>query len=248
MIRAVIIEDEKLIAAELSKKLTSLPSPVEVMAILDSVKESIEYFSDGCHADLIFSDIQLSDGLSFDIFEKIKCETPVVFVTGFNSFIMSAFEHNGIDYLLKPVDENDLIKTLDKYKNYEKHFVHQQNFIKFFEKRKARLVVKKGFTNVLLRLEDIVLFYTEDKIVYTLDKEGRKYLCEQNLSDLENILDNHRFFRANRQYIVNISYIRGYKAHERVKLAVDLACSDLNHLIVISQETAPYFKKWISEN
>jgi DNA-binding LytR/AlgR family response regulator len=248
MIRAVIIEDEKLIAAELSKKLTSLSLPVEVMEILDSVRGSIDYFSDGCHADLIFSDIQLSDGLSSDIFEKIECETPVVFVTGFNSFIMSAFEHNGIDYLLKPVDENDLIKVLNKYKNFEKHFVQQQNFRKFFEKRKARLVVKRGFRNVLLRLEDIVLFYTENKIVYTIDKEGRKYLCDQNLSDLESILDNHNFFRANRQYIVNISYIKGYKPHERVKLSVDLACLEMSHFIVISQETAPYFKKWINEN
>jgi two-component system LytT family response regulator len=247
MIRVVIIEDEKLIATELAKKLTSLSSPVEVMAILGSVKESIDYFSDGCHADLLFSDIQLSDGLSFDIFERIQCETPVVFVTGFNSFMVSAFEHNGIDYLLKPIDENDLVKVLNKYTNYEKHF-KQQNLKKFFERRKARLVVKKGFTNVLLRLEDVVLFYTENKIVYTFDKDGRKYLCEQNLSDLENILDNHNFFRANRQYIVNISYIRGFKPFERVKLSVDLACGELNHLIVISQETAPYFKKWISEN
>jgi len=248
MIRVVIIEDEKLIATELSKKLTSLSLPVEVMTILSSVKEGIDYFSEGCHANLIFSDIQLSDGLSFDIFERINCETPVVFVTGFDSFIMSAFEHNGIDYLLKPVDDNDLVKVLNKYKNFEKHFVQHQNFKKFFEKRKARLVVKKGFTNVLLRLEDIVLFYTENKIVYTIDKEGRKYLCEQNLADLENILDKHNFFRANRQYIVNISYIRGFKPYERVKLSVDLACGVLNHLIVVSQETAPYFKKWISEN
>ena len=246
MIRAVVIEDEKLIAAELSKKLTSLS--IEVMAILTSVRESIDYFTDGCHADLIFSDIQLSDGLSFDIFEKIDCETPVVFVTGFNTFVMSAFEHNGIDYLLKPVEDRDLIKVLDKYQNFQKHFTQQQNFRKFFEKRRARLVVKKGFTNVLLRFEDIVLFYTENKIVYTIDKEGRKYLCEQNLSDLEKILDNHSFFRANRQYIVNIHYIKGFKPHERVKLSVDLACSELNHFIIISQETAPYFKKWIMEN
>jgi DNA-binding LytR/AlgR family response regulator len=247
MIRAVIIEDEKLIATELQRKLTSLTLPVEVMAVLSSVRESIDFFSDGCHADLIFSDIQLSDGLSFDIFEKIGCDTPVVFVTGFNSFILNAFEHNGIDYLLKPIDDDDLIKVLSKYKNFERHFIQQSNVRKFFETRKQRLVVKKGFTSILLKLEDIVLFYTENKIVYVLDREGRKYVCDKNLSDLEEMLDRHHFFRANRQYIVNISFIRGYKAHERVKLSLDITCNDSHHCVVVSQETAPYFKKWISE-
>src|SRR6266513_5704642 len=108
MIRAVIIEDEKLIATELRNRLTSLSLPVEVMTILGSVQQSIDYFSRNCHADLIFSDIQLPDGLSFDIFEKTRCDSPVVFVTEFYSFIMNAFEHNGIDYLLKPVDDSDL--------------------------------------------------------------------------------------------------------------------------------------------
>ncbi|HEV8282705.1 MAG TPA: LytTR family DNA-binding domain-containing protein [Chitinophagaceae bacterium] len=248
MIRAVIIEDERLIATELCRKLTSLSPPVEVKTILSSVQESIDYFLGNGHVDLIFSDIQLPDGLSFEIFERISLEIPVVFVTGFDSFIMNAFEHNGIDYLLKPVDENDLIKVLEKYKNLEKHFAYSKGFIKCLEKRKERLVVKKGFTNVLLRLADIVLFYTENKIVYVFDKEGRKYVCDQNLSDLQNELDDHNFFRANRQYIININYIRGYKAHEKVKLALDLTCNELNHFIVISQETASHFRKWITES
>ena len=248
MIRAVIIEDERLIANELSIKLASLPSPVEVMAILGSVKESLEFFSDGCHADLIFSDIQLPDGLSFAIFEKIKCDTPIVFVTAFDGFIINAFEHNGIEYLLKPIDDRDLIKVVDKYKNLEKHFEQRQKLNKFFDKRKERLVVKRGFTSVLLKMEDIVLFFTESRVVYVLDKDGRRYMCDQNLSELETLLDNHIFFRANRQYIINIQYIRGYKTLERVKLAVDVNCTEGNHSVIVSQETAPYFRKWINEN
>src|SRR5689334_3740945 len=112
MIRAIIIEDERLIATELTNKLASLSTPVEVMAVLGSVKESLEYFSDGCHADMIFSDIQLPDGLSFAVFEKIKCDTPIVFVTAFDGFIINAFEHNGIEYLLKPIEDRDLIKVV----------------------------------------------------------------------------------------------------------------------------------------
>jgi len=248
MIRAIIIEDERLIATELSNKLASLSTPVEVMAVLGSVKESLEYFSDGCHADLIFSDIQLPDGLSFAIFEKIRCDTPIVFITAFDGFIVSAFEHNGIEYLLKPIEDRDLIKVVDKYKNLEKHFEQRQKLKNFFDKRKERLVVRKGFSSVLLKMEDIVLFYTESRVVYVLDKEGKRYMCDQNLSELETLLDNHTFFRANRQYIVNIQYIRGYKTLERVKLAVDVNCNEANHSVVVSQETAPYFRKWINEN
>ena len=248
MIRAVIIEDERLIAAELSNKLTSLQPPVEVMAVLGSVKESLEFFSDGCHADLIFSDIQLPDGLSFAIFEKIRCDTPIVFVTAFDGFIVNAFDHNGIEYLLKPVDDKDLVKVVDKYKNLEKHFEQRQKLKKFIDKRKERLVVKKGFASVLLKMEDIVLFYTESRVVYVLDKDGKRYMCDQNLAELETLLDDHTFFRANRQYIINIQYIRGYKTLERVKLAVDVNCHETNHSIIVSQETAPYFRKWINEN
>lgn len=248
MVRVVIIEDEQLIARELCNKLTSLSKELEVMAILGSVKESVDFFSDGCHADLIFSDIQLPDGLSFAIFEKVHCDTPIVFITAFDGFIINAFEHNGIEYLLKPVDDKDLVKVLDKYKNLERHFEQKQRQKKFFDRRKERLVVKKGFANVLLKMEDIVLFYTESRVVYVLDKEGKRYMCDQNLSELESILDDHIFFRANRQYIINIQYIRGYKTLERVKLSVDINCNEYNHSIVVSQETAPYFRKWINEN
>lgn len=247
MIKAVIIEDEKLIAGELRKKLTSLSTPVEVVAILGSVKESRDYFSAGFHADLIFSDIQLPDGLSFSIFDDQLCETPVVFITGFDSFIMNAFEHNGINYLLKPVDDSDLVKVLDKYQTFEKHFARRQNFINYFRKKRERLVVKKGMTNVLLKLEDILLFYSENKIVYVVDKDGRKYVCDQNLSELELILDSQSFFRANRQFIVNIDFIRGYKTQDRVKLAVDIVSNDISHSVVVSQESAPIFRKWINE-
>ena len=247
MIRAIIIEDERLIATELSNKLASLSTPVEVMAVLGSVKESLEYFSDGCHADLIFSDIQLPDGLSFAIFEKIRCDTPIVFITAFDGFIVSAFEHNGIEYLLKPIEDRDLIKVVDKYKNLEKHFEQRQKLKNFFDKRKERLVVRKGFSSVLLRMEDIVLFYTESRVVYARDKEGRRYMCDQNLAELETLLDSRIFFRANRQYIINIQFIRGYKTLERVKLAVDVNCNESSHSIIVSQETAPMFRKWILE-
>jgi DNA-binding LytR/AlgR family response regulator len=115
------------------------------------------------------------------------------------------------------------------------------------KKRKARLLVQKGLENILLKLEDIVLFYTENKVVYVVDRFEKKYLTDSNLLELEEELDPQVFFRANRQYIININFIRSFRAYEKVKIKVDLNLSELNHCIIVSQETAPHFRKWIYE-
>jgi DNA-binding LytR/AlgR family response regulator len=247
MIRIVIIEDERLIAEELRNRLTSISKEVAVTAILSSAMQGIEYFSKEHHTDLILSDIQLPDGLSFDIFNTVDCQVPVIFITAFDRFIVNAFESNGIDYLLKPVDDKDMQKVLNKYKMLDQHFANRQQFINSFSKSKKRLVVRRGLMNILLRLEDIVLFYTESKIIYTIDKEGKKYVCDKCLTDLELELSEVGFFRVNRQYIINSEYIRGYKTYEKVKLVVDLSIPVMDHLIVVSQENAPYFRRWMSE-
>jgi len=247
MIRIVIIEDERLIAEELRNRLLSVSKEVEITAILASAMQGIEYFSKEHHTDLILSDIQLPDGLSFDIFNAVDCQVPVIFITAFDKFIVNAFESNGIDYLLKPIDDKDLQKILNKYKMLDQHFANRQQFFDSFSKSKKRLVVRKGLMNILLRLDDIVLFYTESKIIYTIDREGKKYVCDKCLSELEEDLNDAGFFRVNRQYIINSEYIRGYKSYEKVKLLVDLSIPVLDHLIVVSQENAPYFRRWMNE-
>ena len=247
MIRIVIIEDERLIAEELRHRLSTLSKEVEITAILATAVQGIDYFSKENHTDLILSDIQLPDGLSFEIFNAVACEVPVIFITGFDRFIINAFENNGIDYLLKPVDDKDLQKVQNKYKMLDQHFAKRQQFFDSFSKCRKRLVVRKGLANILLRLEDIVLFYTESKIIYTIDREGRKYICDKNLTELEMELSEANFFRVNRQYIVNAEHIRGYKAYEKVKLVVDLAVPGMDHLIIVSQENAPYFRRWMNE-
>jgi DNA-binding LytR/AlgR family response regulator len=247
MIRILIIEDERLIADELQAMLLHLSDEVVVAATLASVNDSVDYLSQEHNTDLILSDIQLPDGLSFDIFNRVHCTVPVIFVTAFDRFMVNAFENNAIDYLLKPVDEKDLLKVLNKYKMLDQHFGKRQQFLNSFTKEKKRLVVRKGLVNILLRLEDIVLFYTESKIIYCIDQEGKKYVCDQNLGQLEEELSDAGFFRVNRQYLVNAEYIRGYKAYEKVKLLVDLAINYTDHPIIVSQETAPYFRRWMNE-
>ena len=248
MIKAIIIEDERMIADEFKRMLNQVSGEMAIIGTFSTVRDSVEYLSGNEAPDLIFSDVQLPDGLSFDIFNKVSIQSPVIFVTAYDQFIVNAFEHNGIDYLLKPVDERDLSKALNKYKTLEKHFTGYHSFVNTFrQKTRSRLIVKKGIENISLRTDDIVIIYTEDKLVFIIDREGRKYRVDKNLAELEEELDKTVFFRANRQYIVNISFIKSYKAYEKVKLQVDLAMPALNHHIVVSQEVAPFFRKWISE-
>ncbi|MGC4037263.1 MAG: LytTR family DNA-binding domain-containing protein [Chitinophagaceae bacterium] len=252
MLNAIIIEDERLALQELVNTLHEVAPDVQVSATLSSVKQGIEYLSSAPEADIIFSDVQLADGLSFEIFNYTDVEIPVVFITGYDEFIMNAFEYNGIDYLLKPVSKTDLAKAIMKYRMLEKHFnsgnKRMDNLLtQFSSKKKTRLLVRKGLENISLRLDEIALFYTENKIVYVIDHSGKKYLADKNLTDLETELDDTMFFRANRQYIVNINFVKGFKAYEKVKLLVDLTIPEITHNIIISQETAPAFRKWMYE-
>lgn len=224
---------------------------VEVKAVLSTVKDGIEYFKTLPLVDIIFSDVQLPDGLSFEIFSETQIKIPVIFTTGYDKFMLSAFEFNGIDYLLKPIENEDLRKALLKYKMLEKHFDYQNNSLKnllhfFGTKNKKRIIVKKGIENISILLENVVIFYSENKLVYIIDNNNKKFITDKTLIDLEAELDNSIFFRANRQYIINLNFVKSYKSYEKVKIQVDLSISESNHFIIVSQIAAPLFRKWIS--
>jgi DNA-binding LytR/AlgR family response regulator len=252
MKNVVIIEDERAVASNLASSLKEIVPDMQVKAVLETVKDSVAYLSQATDTDLIFSDVQLTDGLSFSIFNKVAINSPIIFITGYDKFMLNAFEYNSIDYLLKPVCKDDLKKAIDKYHRLEQHFVYNTSVLNTFlqnfnQQKRKRIIVRKGLENISLLLEDVALFFTENKIVYVIDKNGRKYLADKNLSEQEDELDRKMFFRVNRQYIVNINYIRSFKAYERVKLQVELTVADVNCFIVVSQETAPLFRKWIAE-
>lgn len=250
MINAIIIEDEKPAIELLISMLNEVDKTIHIEAVLSTVKETRDYLMSEPNADLIFSDVQLSDGYSFEALKNRNHHIPVIFVTGFDEFIINAFACNGIEYLLKPITKEDIQNALVKYRMFEKHFTEHNNklnnLFRHLETRKrSRLIVRKGIEHIALKFEDIVLFYTENKVVYVVDKDGKKYMGDKNLSEMEAELDDINFFRANRQYIINLNYIKGFKSVEKVKLSVEMLLSEKLCPVIISQENSSQFREWI---
>ncbi|MEO5783604.1 MAG: LytTR family DNA-binding domain-containing protein [Ginsengibacter sp.] len=250
MIKAIIIEDEISARERLIVILEDVAPDIHIVANFSYVKESIDNLQNFLPIDLIFCDVQLPDGLSFEIFTKVSITTPVIFITAFDKFILNAFENNGIEYLLKPVNNDNVSKAITKYKKLEKHFrIGQEAFKNLAQSingnKKTRLLVKKGIETISIKLEDIVMFYTENRIVYVIDSLGKKYLIDKSLNELEEELNGSIFFRANRQYLVNLNFIKSFKPYEKVKLQIELTIPHLDQFIIVSQNSAPEFRSWI---
>ncbi len=247
MINAIIIEDEKIAADNLMRMLKLTKEPVNISAVLDSVEDSINWFNGNKQPDLIFMDIHLKDGNSFSIFEKVSVSAPIVFITAYDNYMVKAFEQNSIEFLLKPINEVAILHTLNKYKTLKQHFINRYDAVSpKAATRRNRLIVKKGIEYQSVLMEDIAYFFTEHKVAFLVTKDEKKYMLDQNLKELEEELDDKLFYRANRKYIVNINCIRSYKTFEKVKLIVELTVP-VNEDIIVSQENATAFKKWMSE-
>ena len=250
MLNAVIIENEKPAIEKLVNTLSGIASDVNVMATLDRVDASIDYISHAPSVDLIFSTILLEDGLAFKIFDQTNSCTPVIFITDQEEFMLNAFEYNCIAYLLKPVDPERLGKALTKYRMLHNQLSYERSLhnvpVPVNGKHvKHRMLVKKEKENISLPISDIVLFYTEHRSVFVVDRMGKEYIIDKNLCDIEQELGKDSFFRVNRQYIVNIDFIHGFKSYDKVKLLVELTLPKFDHQVIVSQEMAPQFREWM---
>ena len=246
-----IIEDEIPALENLKMCLAGIENNIEITGTAVSVSQSLNWLRNNQMPDIILMDIQLSDGLSFHILKEDNIKCSVIFITAYDKYMVDVFEYNCIDYLLKPVEANKLANALNKYKNLQHHFINNYSsiidYLQTTKKNKSRIIVKKGTEFLSLKLEDVVYFFTEHKLVFAVDKDNRKFLCETNsLSDIEEILDGKTFFRANRKYIVNANYITKFKSIDKSKISIELLLS-LNEEIIVSQENAAAFKKWMSE-
>ena len=251
MLKVLIIEDEKPALEGLLLKLESLNLDIDVIAATSSIHETIHWFNHNRQPDLIIMDIHLTDGLSFGIFEATTITVPVIFITAYDEFIIKAFEYNAIDYILKPVDDSRLQEAIRKYYFLQKHFIGNYSSllgtIREKNQKRNRIIIRKGTEFQSIRAEDIACFYTEHKLIFSIDKDGRKFLTEaRNLSELIEALDEQTFFRVNRKYIVNVNFIKRFIPSEKSKVVIELTIP-VNDEIIVSQENSAEFKKWMNE-
>jgi two-component system response regulator LytT len=247
----IIIEDEKPAARLLQRKLEKLNIQVEVM--LHSVEESIEWFSKNEHPDLIFLDIQLSDGLSFEIFEKVEIKSAIIFTTAYDEYALRAFKLNSIDYILKPIDEDDLEVSVQKFRTrIPKNESLKMNFEEIrkmlsnpFEKNyKKRFTVRIGQHLKVILVEEIECIYSENKGTYIHTFDNRNYLVESTLEILEQELDPKEFYRISRKFIIPLKAIKEIIIYSNSRLKVVLP-SYMTDDVVVSREKVSDFKNWI---
>ncbi|MFH6994267.1 LytR/AlgR family response regulator transcription factor [Flavobacterium sp. FlaQc-48] len=251
----LIIEDEKPAARLLQRKLEKLDIPVETM--LHSVEESIYWFSNNEHPDLIFLDIQLSDGLSFEIFEKINIQSAIIFTTAYDEYALKAFKLNSIDYLLKPIDEDDLEVAVTKFRaripkanagnqNLQLDFEQiRQMLSNPFEKNyKKRFTVKIGQHLKVINTDEIECFFSENKGTYIHTFDNRNYLIDSTLEILEQELDKKEFFRVSRKYVVPLTAIKEIQVYTNSRLKVILP-SYKEDEVIVSREKVQDFKNWL---
>lgn len=247
----IIIEDEKPAARLLQRKLQKLN--IEAQTMLHSVEESLEWFGNNPHPELIFLDIQLSDGLSFEIFENIPIKSAIIFTTAYDEYALRAFKLNSIDYLLKPIDEDDLEAAVSKYKNLQPQ---SQNLSLDFDQirqmltnpseksYKKRFTVKMGQHLKMINIEDAECFYSENKGTYIHTVDGRDYLLENTLEQLENELDPAKFYRVSRKFIISINAIKDIVVYTNSRLKIILPTYNEDEVIV-SRERVNDFRSWL---
>ncbi|WP_419869296.1 LytR/AlgR family response regulator transcription factor [Chryseobacterium sp. CT-SW4] len=246
MIKTVIIEDEKPAARKLERMLSSFPQ-LEVVASLESVEAALQWFSENEHPQLIFSDIVLGDGLSFDIFEKVPTKAFIIYTTAFDQYTLKAFKLNSIDYLLKPILEEDLAKAIDKFQSFlpSDTMINSSEIKQLIKKDTttlSRILVKIGYNLKIIRTEEISCFFSENKIVY-LQTEERSYPSDFTLDELDNVLDPQKFFRVNRQFIISSDYIRNIHTSPYYKVELKFQPEEE---ITVSRDRIKDFKNWLT--
>ena len=247
----IIIEDEKPAARLLQRKIEYLGFKITTM--LHSVEESVQWFANNSHPDLIFLDIQLSDGLSFEIFEKIKIESAIIFTTAYDEYALRAFKLNSIDYLLKPIDEDELKIAVDKFQEQlskreplSLNFEQIRSMFAPAEKVfKSRFTVKIGLQLKIINTDEIECFYSENKGTYIHTRDNRAYLIDTPLEILEQELDPKKWFRISRKFIVPLAAVKEIVVYSNSRLKIILPSYKTDEVIV-SREKVVDFKNWMA--
>lgn len=250
--KVIIIEDEKPAAEKLQKELNRLSKGVELLAILPGVKDAVAWLKQNNQPDLIFMDIELNDGLSFKIFEQVPLLCPVIFTTAYDEYWQEAFEHNSIDYLLKPIKSEKLEAALNKYDKLKQFFAANYQQLTNWQQSqqgdgyKKRFLVKRGADYISIRTEDIAYFYAAHKLVCMVDNKAQKFILDLSLADIEKQVSPSLFYRVNRKYLINMNAIKKMKAWPKSKLWIEVE-PVVGEEIIISQENVAAFKEWMGQ-
>jgi DNA-binding LytR/AlgR family response regulator len=245
----LIVEDEKVAAARLVGLIKKYDPSINVIEIIQSVKNAVQWLNTQQAPDLIFMDIQLSDGLSFEIFEQTIVKTPIIFTTAYDEYALKAFKVNSIDYLLKPIDQNELNNAISKFKNNNtpneiSGLVFDSIMHSLTKKYKNKFVMNVGEHIKVFTTEDIQCFYSMEKYIFLQNNSGRDYAINYSLDQLEDLLDPSMFFRINRKFIVSSSAISDIISLSNSRLQVKLNLNESDDLVV-SREKVQDFKKWL---
>lgn len=249
--QVLIVEDEKYARISLQNLLLDLEPGICIAAMLDSVTATVEWLSKNS-VDIIFLDIHLGDALCFDIFTKIHIKTPIIFTTAYDQYAINAFKVNSIDYLLKPIDKEELRSALGKYHmlKYPQHgnieILRKSLLEKGDKSYQKRFIVKKGEKIASVKTEDIAYFEGEDRYVFLAKLDGSKYFVEYKLSELESLLDPDVFFRFNRSFIGHIDAIKEMTSVSKSRVKVTLEPQPKRPIIVSSENTR-LFKQWLNK-
>lgn len=250
--KVLIIEDEAPAAKQLTKLLNKVDTQISVIEVLDSVEASAAWLRTFPAPEAIFMDIQIADGLSFDIFNHVKIESPVIFTTAFDQYAIKAFKVNALDYLLKPIDEYELAAAIQKirknttpqypnnfYQNFATQFLRQQTTFK------TRFLIKQGNVLGFVETTEIAFFFSEDSITQCITYQNKKHIIEQTLDELENQLNPTDYFRINRKMIIHIKSIKKISPHLNSRLKLELS-PNFQTEIFIARERVADFKSWLN--
>ncbi|MBO9155361.1 LytR/AlgR family response regulator transcription factor [Chitinophaga sp. GCM10012297] len=251
----LIIEDEQLGAEKLMRLLTSIDSSIRIVGNTRSIKSSVEWLLQNKHPDIILMDIELTDGQSFEIFNHVTLKSMVIFTTSYDEYALQAFKVNSVDYLLKPIQREELKNALDKYHQWREKFTssslsieHLINELKQQQSKtwRSRFLVKQGQKLVSVETGDIAYFYADGRLSYFITRDKQKHILDYTIEELQQMLDPQQFYRANRAFLIHIKSISQIHNYFNGKLKIELQPA-IDKEVLISREKAMEFKEWMGK-
>lgn len=250
MMRVIIVEDETAAVVNLRSMLAAVAGEVEVVAVLESVEETVEYFSKKPSADIVFMDIHLADGDSFRIFKSVEIDIPIIFTTAYDEYALEAFKVNSIDYLLKPYKEEELRRALDKLQRLttierQQQQENREQMVASAQSSSMQTMLVRYKDKIIpVNMEEVAFFYTCDERVTLTTLKSESYPVDKSLEALQQQLSDGKFFRANRQFIISRSAVKDIAVWFGSRLALNLVV-ETPERIIISKARVPEFKQWL---